>query len=64
MQIPVRLFNEEVAPVGERIVDEWRTAAGVRTALDERFGGRFGHVEALDGEFGIGATHELLSFWR
>ena len=59
-----RLFIEEIAPVGERIIGGWSTAAGVRIALGERFGGRFGHGEALRGEFRIGAIHEVFSFSR
>ena len=60
----VRHLIEQIAPVGERIVGGWRTAVGVRPALCERFGGRFGHGEALGGEFGIGATHQVFSFGR
>ena len=58
----VRPLIEEIAPVGERIIDGWRTAAGVGPALGEGFGGRFGHGEALGGEFGIGAIHEVFTF--
>ena len=60
----VRPLIEEIAPVGERIVGRWRAAAGVGPALDEGFGGRFGHGEALGGEFGIGAIHEVFTFRR
>ena len=60
----VRLLVEQIAPVGEWIVGGWRTAVGVRPALGERFGGRFGHGETFGGEFGIGAIHQVFSFRR
>jgi hypothetical protein len=35
MRIFVWLLNEQIAPVGERIVGEWRIAVGVLSALGE-----------------------------
>ena len=64
MRILVRPMVEQLDSVGKRIVGRWRMMVGIRAALDERFGGRFGHNEALGSESCIGATHEVSSFSR
>ena len=60
----VLLLNEEIAPVGKRIVGRWSTVAGVRIALGERFGGQFGNNEALRGILRMGVIHQVSSFSR
>ena len=57
----VRLLVEQMAPIRERVVGGRRAVAGVRPALGQRSGSRFGHGEAFGGEFGIGAVHEVFS---
>ena len=57
----VRLFVEQVPPVGERVVGGGRTVLGIRPVVDPHSGGRFGHGKALGGEFGIGAIHEVFA---
>ena len=57
----VRLFVEQVPPVREQVVGGGRPALRIRPAVDQHSGGRFGHREALGGEFGIGAIHEVFA---
>src|SRR6266850_5107305 len=63
MRTLVRLLIEQIAPVGERVVG--RRCAAVRgcPALGQR-SCRFGHGEALGGEFGVGAVHEVFALRR
>lgn len=48
---------DQIAPVGGQIVGGWLTPVGARPARGERFGGRFGDGETLEGELGIDSTN-------
>jgi len=60
----VGLLIGQIPPVGERIVGRWLTLVGAHLVLGERLWGRFGHSEAVGGEFEIGAIHQAFSSCR